>query len=174
MRPESLRSVAIGIIGFLVIVIIIIGLYQLGKQLFQLRSPNVTAGTTAVAGVSNHQITAVLDIINNPGVYIDVDVIVRDEVNSWVAKNGFIFEEHQGLLNRRTLLVMRKKAFSPPQKTPGTELSLGETRQVEVKGKVKIFDRPTLERVWQIELLPTTYDGWNGQPVILADSITIL
>lgn len=166
MRRENGTIILMVVIAVIVIFTVLFMSFQIVRRVFGFNPPSVSAETQADS-------IDILTIVNNSKVYVDTEVVVNGKIDSWVSKRAFTLGVQQGLLNKRQLLIVQKTLFLPPQRTKSGELSLGESRDVIVKGKVKIFDRPSLERALRVDLLPAEYDSWNGQPFIIAETITV-
>lgn len=120
------------------------------------------------------------DVINDPLVYDGLTVEVESQITDWVTKRAFtVNASAQGLLGTQgQLLVVSKTPFKLPKGTLDTEVGLGETIQVHLKGRVRIMDRVELGRALgldldgkDIKLDDNNIDTWDEGAVLLLRSV---
>jgi hypothetical protein len=120
-------------------------------------------GATDAPGVTIDTLT------DHPGAYYDHRVTIVGEVGRAIGPRSFtvedddlLFDEVVGVIGTGPLLDRRGQPYSPA--------ALDDVR-VMVTGTVRSFSRADLERELGVDLSGEGVDAWQGQPVIVADSV---
>ncbi|MEO1298845.1 MAG: hypothetical protein AAFW75_24310 [Cyanobacteria bacterium J06636_16] len=92
-------------------------------------------------------------------------VSVRQDVEEVIGKNSFTLDEDQFFGGEELLVIDMTVA--------GLELIEGEGTEVQVTGELTQFSLDELELGMGIELEPELFADYEGQPVILAESIAL-
>lgn len=121
------------------------------------------------------------DIASDPVVYEGYAVEVNAQIIDWVTNKSFTLNAGGGgfAAEPKQLLVIAKGPFPLTSSTSGNQLGLGETVNVDLKGRVAILDRKQLQEELginldgdQIALDDNNINQWKLGPVIILDSVT--
>lgn len=135
---------------------------------------------TAQKSEATRVLVSAPDVINDPLVYDGLTVEVEAPITDWVTKRSFtVNASGRGLLGvPGQLLVVSKTPFKLPKDTKDTEVGLGETVQVHLKGRVRIVSRAELTRVLgldvdgeDIKLDDNNIDNWKEGSILLLTSV---
>lgn len=168
------KSILISIV-IIIFAVIFVVLFILSRATQQTRNQREVKETTA-----SKNLTGAMDVISDPLVYDGLTLEIEAPINDWITKRVFSVSANQpGLLGiRRQLLVVSKSTFQLPVKTTGTEVGLGETVNVRLKGRVRIMDRVELGRAIgldldgsDIRLDDNNIAGWDEGSVFLLTSV---
>lgn len=172
------------IFGIIVIVIIAVTLFIFTLLKGVRDSAPAGKPQNAVAeAIDTEKNIAVEDIVNDPIVYDGLTVEVESEITDWNTKKSFsLFKNTQGgVFNSdrgARLIVIHKSNFKLPADTKDSEVGLGETLAVHIRGKVVILSKVELERALDIDLDSPEFklddsalEDWELGPVLLSESV---
>lgn len=146
--------ITVGVILFIVVFVVLFILSRIQPTTNTANSKNTNSSKKAATVVVNKNLININDIINDPLVYDGLTIEAESKVTDWVTKRAFTVGTSGGFLSSggKKLLVVRKTNFRLPKDTKGTELGLGETVNVKLKGKVRIMDKIELGKLMGIDL----------------------
>lgn len=171
----------LGIIIFAVIAVII-AIFLVARGFQSPKTPKQTTSKVEEA-IIQKRLVSITDINNDPLVYESLSIETEAEINDWVTKRAFTLSVRIGggmLGGGRTeqLLVVSKNDFKLLPEISPKELGLGETVNVNVKGRVRFVDRETLEEILGIsldnELIKrddNSISKWDKGSVLLLESV---
>lgn len=147
---------------------------QFGVILFASTALVASACTSPSAEVDSGEVSSVEDAQENVTTeeisdefaqYEGQEVSVRQDIEKIIGKNSFTLDEDQFFGGEELLVI--------DMTTEGVELIEGEDTEVQVTGELTRFSLEELELGMGIELEPELFGDYEGQPVILAESIAL-
>lgn len=174
--------ITIGVILFIVVFVVLFILSRITPNTnmnANRNTRNTTANVTPGAEVKK-EIISVNNIVTDPLVYDGLDVEVESKVVDWVTKRVFTVGSSGGFLSSggKRLIVVGRDNFKLPKDTTGTELGLGETVNVHLKGRVRIMNKEELGTLMGIDLEGTDIklddgntDSWSEGSVLILQSV---
>ncbi len=175
--------ITIGVILFIVVFVVLFILSRITPNTNTNRNTRNTTNTTAklTPGVEvKKEIISVNDIVTDPLVYDGLEVEVESRVVDWVTKRVFTVGSSGGFLSSggKRLIVVGRDNFKLPKDTTGTELGLGETVSVHLKGRVRIMNKEELGTLMGVDLEGTDIklddgntDSWREGSVLILQSV---
>lgn len=170
----------------IIVVIIVVVVLAIALLIRGFQAPRAArqAENKAEEVTTQKRLVSIVDINNDPLVYESLNVETEAEISDWVTKKVFVLSVPTGgglLTGTRTeqILVINDKDFRLLPEIIPNELGLGETANVNVKGRVRFIDRATLEDLLSFPLnnallLRDDYDlsDWENGSVIILKSVT--
>lgn len=173
--------ITIGVILFIIVFVVLFILSRVTPSTNTNKNNNTkTTNTTNSTKVINKEIISVNNIVTDPLVYDGLDVEVESRVADWVTKRVFTVGSSGGFLSGggKRLIVVGRDNFKLPKDTTGTELGLGETVNVHLKGRVRIMNKEELGILMGIDLEGTDIqlddgntDNWREGSVLILQSV---
>ncbi len=175
--------ITVGVILFIVVFVILFVLSRITPSTTTNRNTgNNTTNTTSAKTTPavKKEIISVTNIVTDPLVYDGLDVEVQSKVVDWVTKRVFTVGSSGGFLSNggKRLIVVGRDNFKLPKDTTGTELGLGETVNVHLKGRVRIMDKEELGTLMGVDLEGTDIklddgntDSWREGSVLILQSV---
>ncbi len=176
--------ITVGVILFIIVFVVLFILSRITPSTNTARNnSNKTANTTNstnTAKVINKEIISVNNIVTDPLVYDGLDVEIESRVSDWVTKRVFTVGSSGGFLSGggKRLIVVGRDNFKLPKDTKGTELGLGETVNVHLKGRVRIMNKEELGILMGVDLEGTDIqlddgntDNWREGSVLILQSV---
>lgn len=174
--------ITVGVILFIVVFVVLFILSRITPNTNTNRNTrNTTANTTPGVAIKK-EIISVNNIVTDPLVYDGLDVEVESKVADWVTKRVFTVGSSGGFLSGggKRLIVVGRNNFKLPKDTTGTELGLGETVNVHLKGRVRIMNKEELGILMGVDLEGTDIklddgntDNWREGSVLILQSVEV-
>jgi len=127
------------------------------------------AGTANADPQAQAQRATVDGIADNPPAYLGRTVTIAGEVGRALGPRSFTVEDND-LLFDEEIAVVGARPLLDRNGQPYSADALDDLR-IMVTGTVRQFVRADLEREFGIDLSSGELDGWEGRPVIVADSV---
>lgn len=176
--------ITIGVILFIVVFVVLFILSRITPNTTTNRNTRNTTANTTPGAVAKKEIISVTNIVTDPLVYDGLDVEVESRVTDWVTKRVFTVGTSGGFLSGgggKRLIVVGRDNFKLPIDTTGTELGLGETVNVHLKGRVRIMNKEELGILMGVDLEGTDIklddgntDNWREGSVLILQSVEII
>lgn len=176
--------ITVGVILFIVLFVVLFILSRITPSTTTNRNTkNNTTNSTSTKNTTplvKKEIISVNNIVTDPLVYDGLDVEVESKVVDWVTKRVFTVGSSGGFLSNsgKRLLVVGRDDFKLPKDTKGTELGLGETVSVHLKGRVRIMNKEELGTLMGVDLEGTDIklddgntDSWREGSVLILQSV---
>lgn len=168
-QKSILISIVIAVLVIFVIVLLI------ATRLQGNRNSNANTPQEVVKTVKSS------DIVSDPLVYDDFNVIIEAKIADWVTERSFTLVAGGGGAfggTQRQLLVITEDSFPLPQDAESGQLKLGEIVDVRIEGRVQIMNREQVQEKMginldeeEIKLDDNSIKDWELGPVVLPTSV---